>query len=178
MSQAKYFAEFRRPKVRIGELSQRAGITPKVIRHYDERGLISSRRTAHGHRNYNEDDLERLQIVIKLRQLDFGLEEIRELLPRFRNGQFQGRAEEIQARLEKRLAQVRAKQSALTEVEVWLERLRERMPQHAGRRAHGARRSPEPGSRKTFPIAVIDGCCEPFCGPQTCTPMEEESHKK
>ncbi len=161
--------------MRIGELSQRAGITPKVIRHYDERGLISSRRTAHGHRNYNEDDLERLQLVLKLRKLDFGLEEIRELLPRFRNGQFQGRAEEIQARLEKRLVQVRAKQSVLTEVEVWLEHLRERMPRHASRRAL---ETPNPGSRKTFPIVLNDGCCEPFCGPQTCAPMEEASDKK
>ena len=164
--------------MRIGELSQRVGITPKVIRHYNERGLISSRRTAHGHRNYNKDDLERLQLVIKLRKLDFGLGEIRELLSRFRNGQFQGRAEEIQARLEKRLAQVHAKQSALTEIEVWLERLRERMLQHAGRRAHGGRRSPEPGAQKAFPLPVVDGCCEPFCGPQTCAPMEEELHKK
>lgn len=147
--------------MRIGELSRRVGVKPKVIRHYEERGLISSSRTVHGHRIYGEGELERLQIVLKLRKLDFSLEEIRELLPQFRSGRSQGQAEEVHALLEKKRSHVRSKKSALAEVEDWLKGLREWMPQS-----------------KSRVIAVIDACCDPFCGPLTCGPTETQSGKK
>lgn len=157
--------------MRIGELSRRTGVKPRVIRDYDKRGLISSRRTVHGHRIFDEGDLERLQILLKLRKLDFSLEEIRELLPRFKGSHFQGRAEGVHAALQKKLSQVREKRSALGEVENWLEDVRARLSQDTAGRAH---RSSQPRSRTSVPIAVVDACCDPFCGPQTCAPAEKE----
>lgn len=166
--------------MRIGELSRQAGITPRVIRHYEDQGLISSKRTEHGYRLYADDDLQKLRIVLKLRKLDFSLDEIRQLLPRFRDSRFQGQPEEAYSLLERQLSRIRAKRSALTEVENWLKELQERMSQtpseapSLGERTDG--QTPigsQRGSGKGRLIALIDGCCDPFCGPLTCGPLSD-----
>lgn len=72
---------------RVGELAERTGLTVRTLRHYDAIGLLSpSGRTgsAHGagHRLYTDTDVARLQQVRSLKQLGFGLAEIREYLSR------------------------------------------------------------------------------------------------
>jgi len=67
--------------MKVGELARRAGMTVRTLHHYDEIGLLSpSRRTDSGHRLYGAAEVERLQQIASLRQLEFPLEEIRELL--------------------------------------------------------------------------------------------------
>lgn len=172
--------------MRIGELSQQAGVKPRVIRHYEDQGLIRSNRTTSRHRLYTDADLHRLRIISKLRGLEFSLEEIRQVLPQFRDGRFQGPAPAVHALLERQLSRVRAKRSALMEVENWLNQLQDRMLQKSSEVAeHGEhaavepKTGPQPGSRKGRVIALIDGCCEPFCGPQTCgEPVDNQGGKK
>lgn len=161
--------------MRIGELSRQAGIRPRVIRHYEEQGLIRSNRTVSGYRLYADEDLQRLRIILKLRALEFSLEEIRQLLPEFKDSRFQGRAPEVYALLERQLSRVRAKSSALMEVENWLKRLQDRILQKPGEATTVGERT---GSRTTRVIPLIDGCCEPFCGPQTCEPADNQHAKK
>ena len=68
---------------RIGELARRTGLTVRTLHHYDAVGLLSpSLRTTPGHRLYGRDDVERLQRIVSLRQLGFGLSEIRDVLDR------------------------------------------------------------------------------------------------
>lgn len=65
----------------IGELAERAEMSLRTIRHYDEVGLlVPSGRTTGGFRVYTEQDLERLLVIRRMKPLGFTLEEMAELL--------------------------------------------------------------------------------------------------
>ena len=68
--------------LRIGEVAQRVGVTPRTIRYYEELGLLGSGevREKGTHRTYAETDVARLQELIRLRDLlGLTLEELVEL---------------------------------------------------------------------------------------------------
>jgi len=52
--------------VKIGELSRRTGVSPRLLRYYEEQGLLSARRTDNGYRSYSEADVERVERVALL----------------------------------------------------------------------------------------------------------------
>lgn len=65
----------------IGEVARLTGVSQRMLRHYDEIGLlVPSDRTVAGYREYSEVDLLRLQRLISYRAVGLGLEEIRALL--------------------------------------------------------------------------------------------------
>lgn len=65
----------------IGEASKATGVSAKMIRYYEEIGLIPPpARTASGYRAYSESDLHRLSFVRSARDLGFSVKEIGELL--------------------------------------------------------------------------------------------------
>lgn len=67
--------------LRVGELAQQAGVSVRTLHHYDEIGLLSpTRRSEAGYRLYTPADLVRLQHILALRHLGFGLDEIRHCL--------------------------------------------------------------------------------------------------
>ena len=45
--------------MKIGELSERTGIPTRMLRYYEEQGLLASERSANGYRSYDEADVER-----------------------------------------------------------------------------------------------------------------------
>jgi DNA-binding transcriptional MerR regulator len=50
--------------VRIGEVTRKTGLTARMIRYYEHRGRIRSpSRGPRAHRNYAEDDIERLRVL-------------------------------------------------------------------------------------------------------------------
>jgi DNA-binding transcriptional MerR regulator len=57
--------------MRIGEVAERAGVTTRTIRYYEERGLLghAGTREKGEHRVYSEADVVRLQELIRLRDL-------------------------------------------------------------------------------------------------------------
>lgn len=56
--------------LRIGEVAERVGVTPRTIRYYEERGLLDrGDRTKGSHRTYDETDVHRLNELIRLRDL-------------------------------------------------------------------------------------------------------------
>jgi DNA-binding transcriptional MerR regulator len=59
--------------LRIGDVAQATGLTQRAIRYYEEYGLLrpAERRTG-ANRRYAQDDLERLQLIKRLRE-DVGL---------------------------------------------------------------------------------------------------------
>ncbi|HKD95524.1 MAG TPA: MerR family transcriptional regulator [Gaiellaceae bacterium] len=67
--------------LRIGEVAQRVGVTPRTIRYYEELGLLGSGNREKGaHRTYAEADVAHLQELIRLRDLlGLTLEELVEL---------------------------------------------------------------------------------------------------
>ena len=64
--------------LRIGEVAERVGVTPRTIRYYEELGLLGGGERAKGaHRLYSEADVARLAELIRLRDLlGLSLEEL------------------------------------------------------------------------------------------------------
>ncbi|MFE7651143.1 MerR family transcriptional regulator [Streptomyces phaeoluteigriseus] len=61
----------------IQEIARLAGTTSRTLRHYDDIGLLPpSRIAANGYRHYDGEALVRLQRILLLRELGFGLPQI------------------------------------------------------------------------------------------------------
>ena len=70
---------------KVGELAARTGLTVRTLHHYDAIGLLCpSGRTGSnhgsGHRLYTAADVTRLHQILCLKQLGFGLEQIKEYM--------------------------------------------------------------------------------------------------
>ncbi len=67
--------------MRINEAAELAGVTVRTLHHYDKIGLLSPVKSAeNGYRDYGEAELLRLQQIMFLKEMDFPLEEIKEML--------------------------------------------------------------------------------------------------
>lgn len=56
--------------LRIGEIAERSGVTPRTIRYYEELGLLPrSERELGKHRSYTEADVDRVRELKRLRDL-------------------------------------------------------------------------------------------------------------
>jgi DNA-binding transcriptional MerR regulator len=67
--------------MKIGDLARLTGVSPRLLRYYEEQGLLESRRLEGGHRRYADDAP---QVVLRIRGfLAAGLstQVIREVLP-------------------------------------------------------------------------------------------------
>src|SRR5438128_2434299 len=64
----------------IGALARSAGVSVETVRYYERRGLLHQPSRGAGYRQYSGDDLARLQLVRRAKDLGFTLTEIRELL--------------------------------------------------------------------------------------------------
>ncbi len=45
--------------MKIGDLSERTGIPTRMLRYYEQQGLIEADRTPNGYRSYDDSDVER-----------------------------------------------------------------------------------------------------------------------
>jgi MerR family copper efflux transcriptional regulator len=67
--------------MQIGEAAAQSGVSAKMIRYYEEIGLVPrSARRPQGYRDYGSQDVHRLQFVARARDLGFTIKEIAELL--------------------------------------------------------------------------------------------------
>jgi DNA-binding transcriptional MerR regulator len=67
--------------MRIGELGEKADLSPKAIRYYEDIGILPEpERTASGYRDYDESALQRLRFIKAAQAVGFTLGEIREVL--------------------------------------------------------------------------------------------------
>ena len=67
--------------MQIGEVANQTGLSLRTIRYYEEMGLVvPSARTVGGFRLYTASDVARLQLIKRMKPLDFSLEETKDLL--------------------------------------------------------------------------------------------------
>jgi len=67
--------------VPIGEAARRAGLSARMVRHYESLGLLPHvGRTGSGYRQYTEAEVHALRFIGRARSLGFSMEEIRELM--------------------------------------------------------------------------------------------------
>jgi len=65
----------------ISELAQATGTSPKTIRFYEEVDLLPpARRAENGYRLYGHEDVQRLRFIRNARNLDFSLDDLKEIL--------------------------------------------------------------------------------------------------
>lgn len=67
--------------MKISEVAKLSGITVRTLHYYDEIGLLKPNKiTEAGYRVYSNEDLETLQQILFFRELDFQLNEIKEIM--------------------------------------------------------------------------------------------------
>ena len=67
--------------MKISEVAKLSGVTVRTLHYYDEIGLLKPNKiTEAGYRVYSNEDLETLQQILFFRELDFQLNEIKEIM--------------------------------------------------------------------------------------------------
>jgi DNA-binding transcriptional MerR regulator len=111
--------------MRIGELAERAGISTKAIRYYEQIGILTPPgRTPSGYRAYEETALGRLGFVRAAQALGLTLGEIRQIIA-FRDDGAAPCAH-VTALLQRRAAELGARIAELQQLRGELEQLAER----------------------------------------------------
>ena len=67
--------------MRIGELAERAGVSVRSLRYYEEQGLLSSVRSSSGQRHYTEYEVERVGFIQRLYAAGLSSRTIADVLP-------------------------------------------------------------------------------------------------
>ena len=65
--------------MRISELSRLTNVSPRAIRHYEEKGLLEAERLDNGYRDFGESAVERVRAIQLYIRLGFTTDEIRSL---------------------------------------------------------------------------------------------------
>jgi DNA-binding transcriptional MerR regulator len=91
----------------IGEVARATGLTPRALRFYEARGLVTPLRTAAGRRVYGPNELARLNAAVALKRAGFSLKKVGELLA--------GCKMDLPRLVAAQLAQIEAQATALAE---------------------------------------------------------------
>ncbi|MCG6113279.1 MAG: Cu(I)-responsive transcriptional regulator [Paracoccus sp.] len=106
----------------IGDAATRSGVSAKMIRYYEQIGLIpTAARTAAGYRDYGPEDVHILRFIARARDLGFSIVEITELLDLWRNKD--RRSADVKALAQARVRDLRHKIAHLQEMADTLEDL-------------------------------------------------------
>ncbi|MET7696483.1 MerR family transcriptional regulator [Streptomyces sp. NPDC005485] len=66
--------------MRIGDAAAAVGVTTRTLRYYEQRGLVTARRTSSGQREYAEEDVRRLRAVRELLESGLTIGDVRLLV--------------------------------------------------------------------------------------------------
>jgi len=110
------------PPMNIGKAAEAAGVSAKMIRHYEEIGLLpTAARTGSGYRQYGEREVSILRFIRQARRLGFPMQQIADLLGLWSN---EGRASrEVKSLAQAHLAALDEKMREIAEMKSALERL-------------------------------------------------------
>lgn len=110
------------PHLNIGQAASAAGVTPKMIRHYEQLGLIPAvDRTDAGYRLYGEREVAMLRFIRQARGLGFSIKQIESLLALWRDDGRESR--EVKALAQQQLDELAQRQRELDQMRDTLSRL-------------------------------------------------------
>ena len=108
--------------MKIGEASTLAGVSERMIRHYEKIGLIApAARRDSGYRDYDQRDVHTLRFIGRARDLGFSIEEIRQLLALWQDRSRS--SADVKALALRRAAELKRKELELDAMRGALERL-------------------------------------------------------
>ncbi len=106
----------------IGEAADAAGVSAKMIRHYEQIGLVpEAARTDSGYRQYTERDVSLLRFIRQSRRLGFSMEQIADLLGLWSNDRRASR--EVKALAQAHLDALEEKMREMAEMQRALKKL-------------------------------------------------------
>ncbi len=106
----------------IGEAAKATGVSAKMIRHYEEVGLLPApRRTDAGYRLYNPNDIHTLRFIRHARDLGFSIHDIGELVGLWQNRRRPSR--QVKALAQTHIQQLEQKAQELLAMKASLEHL-------------------------------------------------------
>lgn len=106
----------------IGQAAAQSGLSRKMIRYYENYGLLpAAQRSDNGYRHYNDNDLRRLRFIHRARELGFSLEEVARLLALWQDkdrasAEVKKLAQAHIGELERRIAELQQLKSSLQEL--------------------------------------------------------------
>ena len=104
----------------IGKAAEAAGLSAKMIRHYEEIGLLpAAARTGSGYRQYSERDVSILRFIRQARRLGFSMQQIADLLGLWSNDRRTSR--EVKSLAQAHLADLEEKMREIAEMKAALE---------------------------------------------------------
>lgn len=106
----------------IGELSKKTNVSRDTIRFYEKTGLIKANkkgRRSNNYREYSDKDLQRLQLILLLKEYGFTLSDIKSILFQMEEDRDEA-YKELPAKIENRLNEIEAKIKELTEYKMKL----------------------------------------------------------
>ncbi len=108
--------------VTIGQAAKQTGLSAKMIRHYEEAGLLKkANRTDAGYRLYNSQQLQQLSFIKQARTLGFSIAQISSLLDLWRNPQRSSK--EVKQLAEQHLDEIKQKVAELQQMQKVLQQL-------------------------------------------------------
>ncbi|GAA1488229.1 MerR family transcriptional regulator [Brachybacterium sacelli] len=113
--------------MRIGELAAHIDASPRVLRHYEDQGLLASTRGQNGYRFYDRDAVTRATNVKTLLDVGLTAEDVRQ---HAESGCLDEPLDEV-PHCNGELAPIEARLHTLNELIARLEAVRERLSEHA-----------------------------------------------
>ena len=105
----------------IGQVAERSGIATSALRFYEERGLITSGRSAAGHRRYPRAVLRRVAFIVAAQKIGLTLEDVADELAKLPRNEAPQRADWAKLstawtrRIDERIAELQRLRAGLTE---------------------------------------------------------------
>ncbi len=69
----------------ISEIAKKLNITNRAIRHYEEIGIIKSKRQPNNYRYFDSINVDKIKFLVRARKLGFSLDDCKELIKLFEN---------------------------------------------------------------------------------------------
>jgi DNA-binding transcriptional MerR regulator len=106
---------------RVSELAERVGLPPSTLRFYEQAGLVPARRSESGYRLFDDQAVERIEVITTGKRLGLPLEEIRDLLQAWEDGLCRDVRERLRPMVQNQIASAERRAA---ETDAFIERLR------------------------------------------------------